>query len=105
MVQWSSRTLARDRHLPAGFIEPCQPVQFDQAPAGPEWIHEIKHDGWRIIARKSGPKVRLWTRAANEQTHAFCAIAPAVSMLPVTSLRWLAWGNPSPGSGTAADLG
>jgi bifunctional non-homologous end joining protein LigD len=49
-------------------------------------VYEIKHDGWRLVARKSGPKVRLWTRQAHDQTHAFRAIAHAIGMLPVTSL-------------------
>jgi bifunctional non-homologous end joining protein LigD len=30
----------------AGFIEPCLPTQVDRPPAGPDWIHEIKHDGY-----------------------------------------------------------
>ena len=34
------------------------------APSGPECIHEIKHDGYRLIARKDGERVRLWSRWA-----------------------------------------
>ncbi len=87
MSVWAPRPLARDRQAaPADFIAPCLPVLSEVVPSGPDWIHEIKHDGWRLIARKSGPKVRLWTRQGNEQTHTFRAIAHALSMLPVTSL-------------------
>jgi ATP-dependent DNA ligase len=41
------------RALPAGFIEPCLPTSAKQAPSGAEWLHEIKHDGFRVIARKA----------------------------------------------------
>ena len=42
------------RTLPAGFIAPCLPTKADTLPSGGLWIHEIKHDGFRIIARKIG---------------------------------------------------
>jgi bifunctional non-homologous end joining protein LigD len=41
------------RTLPAGFIAPCLPTKNDRLPSGGEWLHEIKHDGFRVIARKS----------------------------------------------------
>src|SRR5215204_1297128 len=44
--------LARDRRRPPGFIPPCQPVIAERVPAGDGWLHELKHDGFRIIARK-----------------------------------------------------
>ena len=50
------------RTRPSGFIEPCLPSPADQPPTGPSWIHEIKHDGYRIIARKSGGQLRLYSR-------------------------------------------
>ena len=51
--------LARERKRPAGFIVPCAPTLSDRAPSGPLWLHEIKHDGYRIIACKSGGYGRL----------------------------------------------
>ena len=42
------------RTLPAGFIAPCLPTKTDKLPSGSQWLHEIKHDGFRIIARKTG---------------------------------------------------
>lgn len=87
MVQWSSRTLARDRRSqPPGFVETCQPVLSDVVPSGSAWFHEIKHDGWRIIARKSGSRVRLWSRQAYDWTEAFPAIGAALQHLPVDEL-------------------
>ena len=52
------------RTFPAGFIAPCLPTKTDKLPSGSEWLHEIKHDGFRIIARKDGERVRLYSRPA-----------------------------------------
>jgi ATP-dependent DNA ligase len=54
--------MLRMRTLPAGFIEPCLPTKADTLPSGGLWIHEIKHDGFRIIARKNGAQVKLYSR-------------------------------------------
>jgi ATP-dependent DNA ligase len=35
----------------SGFIEPCLPSSAERPPAVPDWIHEIKHDGYRLMAR------------------------------------------------------
>jgi hypothetical protein len=43
------------RALPTGFIAPCLPTKTDKLPSGGQWLHEIKHDGFRIIARKNLP--------------------------------------------------
>ena len=42
--------------------EPCIPTRSKVPPSGPEWVHEIKHDGYRIIARKIGERVQLLTK-------------------------------------------
>ena len=42
--------------LPAGFIEPCLPTASRIPPAGPDWLHEIKHDGYRLMARPGRPQ-------------------------------------------------
>ena len=51
--------LARDRRTPPGFIRPCQPVLSAKVPVGDGWIHELKHDGFRIVALKDGDCSRL----------------------------------------------
>jgi ATP-dependent DNA ligase len=38
--------------LPAGFIAPCLPTSAPRPPSGELWLHEIKHDSFRVIARK-----------------------------------------------------
>jgi hypothetical protein len=47
------------RTLPPGFIALCLPTKTDKLPSGSQWLHEIKHDRFRVIARKDGPRVRL----------------------------------------------
>jgi ATP-dependent DNA ligase len=46
------------RTLPSGFIAPCLPTKAAQPPCGGLWLHEIKHDGFRVIGRKDGAQVR-----------------------------------------------
>ena len=48
--------------LPPGFVDPCIPSLASKPPAGPGWVHEIKHDGYRLIVRRDGDTVRLFTR-------------------------------------------
>ena len=49
-------------HTPTGFIAPCLPTKAKTLPSGEAWRHEIKHDGFRVIARKHGGRVRLYSR-------------------------------------------
>jgi len=51
-----------------GFIEPCVPSLAPTPPAGPGWVHEIKHDGYRLILRRDGDAVRLFTRRGHDWT-------------------------------------
>ena len=48
--------------LPLGFIPPCLPSPSQKPPSGSAWVHEIKHDGYRLIARRDGGRIRLYTR-------------------------------------------
>ena len=63
------------------FIEPCLPSPADKPPSGSNWIHEIKHDGFRVIARKDGPRVRLYSRPGNDLTYRFPLIVEALTRL------------------------
>jgi ATP-dependent DNA ligase len=55
----------RSPPLPAGFIAPCLPTSAPHPPSGELWLHEIKHDGFRVIARKDGKQVKLYSRLGN----------------------------------------
>src|SRR6516165_5580721 len=61
----------RERTRPLGIIEPCLPSPAKAPPSGPGWIHEIKHDGFRIMARHDTAGVRLITRHGNDFTDRF----------------------------------
>jgi bifunctional non-homologous end joining protein LigD len=74
---------ARWRNLPADFIQPCQPTLVAHPPAGPGWLHEVKHDGFRILARKQGARVEVWSRRGALINDRFPRIAGAVGALPV----------------------
>ena len=73
--------LAHPRTLPSGFIAPCLPTKAHTLPSGGAWLHEIKHDGLRIIARKDGPRVRLFSRPGNDLTDRFPLIVETLAGL------------------------
>jgi bifunctional non-homologous end joining protein LigD len=65
----------------AAFIEPCLPTLAAQPPNGSGWIHEIKHDGYRLQARRDGDGVHLITRNGFDWTGRYPSIAAAVKAL------------------------
>ena len=69
----------------AGFIEPCLPSLATKPPSGPEWIHEIKHDGYRLMICRDTAGMRLLTRRGYDWTARFPAIASAASVLRAKS--------------------
>jgi bifunctional non-homologous end joining protein LigD len=73
--------LSRPRNLPAGFIAPCLPTKTDTLPSGGQWLHEIKHDGFKVIARKNAAQVRLYSRPGNDLTHRFPLIVETLARL------------------------
>ncbi len=64
-----------------GFVAPCIPTLAAKPPAGPGWVHEIKHDGYRLIVRREGATVRLFTRRGYDWTDRYPAIAAAAEKL------------------------
>jgi bifunctional non-homologous end joining protein LigD len=59
---------------PAGFVIPCQPSTAPKPPIGAGWIHEIKHDGYRMMAQRAGDRIiRLLTRNGNDWSERFPA--------------------------------
>jgi hypothetical protein len=69
------------RTLPAGLIVPCLPTAALRPPSGAAWLHEIKHDGFRVVARKSGDRVKLYSRPGNDLTDRFPLIVEALAKL------------------------
>jgi bifunctional non-homologous end joining protein LigD len=70
---------------PVGYIPPCLPSRAERPPSGPEWLHEIKHDGFRIMARRDSKGVRLYTRNGYDFADRFPQIVEAVTKLKVRS--------------------
>jgi bifunctional non-homologous end joining protein LigD len=68
-----------------GFIEPCIPTRAVKPPGGPDWVHEIKHDGYRLIVHRDGDAVRLFTRRGYDWTDRYPAIARAAAKLRAKS--------------------
>jgi len=66
---------------PSGFIEPCLPSPADRPPSGPGWIHEIKHDGFRLMARRDAAGVRLLTRNGHDWAGRYPQISEAAGAL------------------------
>ena len=54
-----------------------------EAPRGERWLHELKFDGYRLLAFLRDGKARLVTRRGNDWTHRFRSIADALESLPV----------------------
>jgi ATP-dependent DNA ligase len=71
--------------FPYKAIGPCLPKPAKEPPAGPGWIHEIKHDGFRILARRNGKRVWLYTRNGSNFADRFPQIVEAVKSLPAQS--------------------
>ena len=73
--------LSRPHTLPLGFVPPCLPTKASTPPYGGLWLHEIKHDGFRVIARKSGERVKLYSHPGNDLTGRFPLIVEALARL------------------------
>src|SRR6201987_6176452 len=83
-----TRSLARRRNVEAmalpAWIKPQLTKLVDQPPDGPDWLHEIKFDGYRMQARLDGGAVRLLTRTGLDWTHKYPAIAAALTSIGAT---------------------
>ena len=73
---------AKSAKLP-DFVPPQLATLVDSVPAGDQWLHEIKFDGYRILCRIENRRVSLLTREAQDWTRRFQFIADAARDLPV----------------------
>jgi bifunctional non-homologous end joining protein LigD len=69
---------------PAAFVEPCIPTVAKSPPVGPAWVHEIKHDGYRLMVWRDGERVRLFTRRGFDWTERYPWIVHSARRLPVS---------------------
>jgi bifunctional non-homologous end joining protein LigD len=63
--------------MPPRPFQPCIPTRAAKVPAGPDWIHEIKHDGYRLIVQKDQRRARLFTRNGHDWTERYPLIVEA----------------------------
>ena len=73
------------RAPPSGFIPPCIPTRAAKPPAGLGWVHEIKHDGYRLQVRRDGDAVRLFTRNGYDWSARYPAISVTATLLRARS--------------------
>src|ERR1700726_2224445 len=67
---------------PPAWIRPQLAALAEKAPDGPDWLHEIKFDGYRMHARLDGGRVQILTRRGNDWTDKYPAIAKSIAGLP-----------------------
>jgi bifunctional non-homologous end joining protein LigD len=79
----SARAIAEAREAPyPGFVEFCDPTLRETAPAGREWLHEIKIDGYRAQVHIHAGQVTVYSRSGYDWTRQFAAIARAADQPP-----------------------
>ncbi len=78
-------SVPRELKRGVGRYEPCLPRPAKVPPAGPGWIHEIKHDGFRMLAELSAGRVKLMTRKGFDLAQRFPLAAAAIAALPARS--------------------
>ena len=73
LIERMRKRLSADR---TGFIEPCLPTPAAKPPSGSNWIHEIKHDGYRLMARRDPVGIRLITASKRKRATCLAASGP-----------------------------
>jgi bifunctional non-homologous end joining protein LigD len=69
-------------------IEPQLATLVKQTPAGEDWLHEMKYDGYRMLCRIENGEVRMMSRNGRDWTEKFASVARSAARLPVES-AWL----------------
>jgi bifunctional non-homologous end joining protein LigD len=80
---WRSSGLHR---RPPCFIEPRLPTILHSVPSGPQWVHEIKHDGFGFICRREGNRISVFSRRGHDWTDRVPRIVDTFARLPATSV-------------------
>src|SRR5690348_4010815 len=67
-----------DDRGPPSFVAPELPTLVDKPPEGPEWLHEMKLDGYRMLCRIDGRQVQFLSRNEQDWTHRFSDLTKVV---------------------------
>lgn len=81
----SKSTMSAKGEPPPRFVPMALATLYGGAPSGPDWLHEIKFDGYRMEARLDRGAVQLLTRKQQNWTHRFPSVAAAVAALPAAT--------------------
>jgi bifunctional non-homologous end joining protein LigD len=82
MVPWRNSVPRKRAALaPASFIDPCLPTRTERAPVADGWVHEIKHDGFRLQIHVRGKRVGLYTMTGVDWTARYPWIVEDVARL------------------------
>lgn len=63
--------------MPRSSFAPCIPTRGSKVPDRPDWLHEVKHDGYRLMIQREGKRVRLWTRNGHDWSGRYPLIVEA----------------------------
>ena len=64
------------------FVVPSAPVLKRSPPVGPEWLHEVKHDGWRALLHRTSREAIVLSRRGKDLSRRFAVIRKALTSLP-----------------------
>ena len=68
-----------------GFISPCLPSKASRPPSGPQWLHQIKFDGYRLMVRREGARARCYTKNGHDWSDRFRTIVVAAHRIKASS--------------------
>jgi ATP-dependent DNA ligase len=77
----TSTDTQQSQHNQLSMPRAALPTKAPTPPSGQLWLHEIKHDDFRVVARKDGDRVRLYSRPGNDLTWRFPLIVEALAKL------------------------
>lgn len=72
--------------MPPAFIHPCRPTVSKRPPRGPGWVHELKHDGYRLQIHVRDGRVRLYTMNAADWSDRYPLIAEEAERVEGTAI-------------------
>ena len=73
---------ARKAAMPA-FVKPQLATLVSEAPKGDQWLHELKFDGYRMLAHLQAGEVRFWSRNGKDWTEKFGNLIKVLKVLPL----------------------
>jgi ATP-dependent DNA ligase len=81
------KSAAQHHFTPVRFVPPCIPVLASEPPTGPNWLHEVKFDGWRVQAHKQGERVNLYSRNGRDLADRFTSQSSSGSVADAPRLE------------------